>query len=113
MSDLSGTGYAVAVLLLGFALVTMSVSAYYDGTRAVDDPLRGVTASGARTIPGTLACGPGYTFGTRFYVPGVGWYMCKDRGRLITDNHIDLWMPTRAEAMKWGRQTLMVIVVRR
>ena len=100
MNDASGTGYSIAVLLLGFVLATMSVSAYYNGTRDICDPLYGVTASGARTGPATLACGPSFAFGTRFYIPGFGWGICRDRGGAITDGHVDLWAETREEALR-------------
>lgn len=79
----------------------MSVSAYSG---------EGKTASGHPTGPGVCACGPRYPFGTRFDVPGVGTCVCYDRGSLVTNNHLDLWVPTWEEAKAFGRKTLTVTV---
>ncbi len=81
--------------------VTMSVSAY---------SLSGKTASGSPTMPGICACGPGYPFGTRFDIPGVGVFVCRDRGSGITDDRVDIWMPSAKLAEKFGRKTLKVKV---
>ena len=112
MPDLSGAGWMAVCVILTVAVATMSVSAYCNDTRAADDPLYGVMASGERTFDGAVACGPSYAFGTLFWVPGVGWTVCADRGGAISDGHLDLWVETEADALKWGRQELEVEVVR-
>jgi 3D (Asp-Asp-Asp) domain-containing protein len=81
--------------------VTMSVSAY---------SLSGKTASGAQTMPGTCACGPGYPFGTRFEIPKLGVFTCRDRGSEISDDRLDIWMPSETLAKRFGRKTLKVRV---
>lgn len=89
------TTICTAVLVL-----TLSVSAYSD---------TGPTASGAWTTHGTAACGPTFPFGTRFLLAGRT-YTCTDRGGLVTDQHLDLWMPNESDAWAWGRATLPVHV---
>lgn len=66
-------------------------------------PPRGITASGVPTAPYVVACGPSYPFGTLFYI-GERWYVYLDRGRAITDDHLDIWKPSQDEAPRWGRR---------
>ncbi len=89
---------------------SMSVSAYSNANGA--PPFAGLTASGYYTRPGYCACGPSYPFGTMFYIPGHGAVVCADRGSATTDGHIDIWMPTEAEAWAFERHELKVVVVR-
>jgi 3D (Asp-Asp-Asp) domain-containing protein len=111
MPDLSGAGWMAVCVILTVAVATMSVSAYCNDTRAADDPLYGVMASGERTEHGAVACGPSYPFGTLVAVPGWGWGVCMDRGGAITDGHLDLWMDSEEAALRWGRQELEVSVL--
>ncbi len=99
----------LAVLILGGCghtscrdgQVELSVSAYSG---------QGKTASGRPTGPGICACGPRYPFGTRFDIPGVGTCVCYDRGSAVTNNHLDIWVPSWEEAKAFGRKTLTVTV---
>jgi len=92
----------VNLLCAILACLTMSVSAYAD---------HGITASGAWTRQGMAACGPSYPFGTVFIVRTRA-YVCMDRGGLVTDGHLDLFMPDEDAAWEWGRQTMTVGVWR-
>lgn len=112
MSDRYGAGWMLTLCMMTLAVATFSVSAYCNDTRAADDPLYGIMASGVRTFDGAVACGPGLPFGTLFYIPGYGWAVCADRGGKIGDSNLDLWMETEAQAMKWGRQSLSVLILR-
>ena len=92
----------------------MEVTAYTSGPESTGkspgDPGYGVTASGTTAGPGTLAAPGNISFGTRMYVPGYGWGTVEDRGGAIQGSHLDVWFETVAEARRWGRQTLGVIV---
>jgi len=73
----------------------------------------GITADGTRARKGTIAADTTrYPFGTRMYVPGYGWGVVHDRGSGIKGNHIDVWFPSRKKALKWGRKTLKVTVIK-
>ncbi|HET57706.1 MAG TPA: hypothetical protein ENN35_04595 [Deltaproteobacteria bacterium] len=72
----------------------------------------GITASGARAKKGTIAADPRYPFGTKIYVPGYGWGEVQDRGRAIRGDHLDVFFASRKDALKWGRQTLKVIILK-
>jgi len=69
----------------------------------------GVTASGKWARKGTIAADPSvYPFGTRLYVPGYGEGVVEDVGGSVKGLHIDVWFPSHAEALKWGKRRLSV-----
>lgn len=72
----------------------------------------GVTASGTRARPGTIAADPKfYPFGTVMYVPGYGYGRVEDTGGDIKGPaRIDLFYRTHQRALRWGRQTVDVRV---
>ncbi|MCL4219589.1 MAG: 3D domain-containing protein [Candidatus Hydrogenedentes bacterium] len=71
----------------------------------------GVTASGTKAEPGTIAADTSlYPFGTVMYIPGYGYGKVEDRGGAIKGNHIDLYFKTHKQALKWGRQNKAVTV---
>ena len=82
--------------------LTLSVSAYSD---------HGITASGAWTRQGIAACGSVFPFGTVFVVQSKA-YVCMDRGSLVTDGHLDLFMDSEEAAWEWGRKNVTVGVWR-
>ena len=94
------------------ALMRMWVTAYsscvYD--IRIIKPCDGITASGRRVEWGTVACGPGYPFGTVFEVPGVGRMTCWDRGGGVANHMIDIWFPEEAQAWRFGAKWMDVRV---
>ena len=69
----------------------------------------GVTAKGTQARLGTVAADPKvYPFGTRLQIPGYGTGVVEDVGGAITGRHIDVWMPSHATALRWGRRKLKV-----
>jgi len=76
---------------------SFSVSAYCDV---------GLMNSGQQTHAGAAACGPGIPFGTVFVLGDGRMVECLDRGGLVTDCHIDVWMDSCEAAIQWGRQEL-------
>lgn len=72
----------------------------------------GITASGAKARPGTLAADTRYyPFGTVMYIPGYGYGVVQDRGGDIKGRHrLDLYHSTHKDALRWGRQKLRVVV---
>ena len=69
----------------------------------------GITASGAKAKPGTIAADTKkYPFGTIMYVPGYGYGRVEDRGSAILGEHIDLFFERHKDALQWGRQRLDV-----
>lgn len=65
----------------------------------------GITASGTRVRPGTVAADTSVLpFGTIVHVPGYGWGRVEDRGGAIRGQKLDLYFRTHARANQWGRQ---------
>lgn len=70
-----------------------------------------VTASGAKTKPGVTVAAPKHVpFDVRMFVPGYGLRVVEDRGGAIKGNRIDICFRTRAEALKFGRRNIEIIV---
>lgn len=71
----------------------------------------GKTASGTKAKVGTIAADTSrYPFGTVMYVPGYGYGRVEDRGGAIVGDRIDLFFKSHRDALRWGKQTVMVQV---
>ena len=72
----------------------------------------GITASGRKAKPGTLAADTRYyPFGTVFYIPGYGYGIVEDRGGDVKGRHrLDLFHNTHKEARQWGRKKIKCVV---
>lgn len=72
----------------------------------------GITASGTRAHPGTLAADARYyPFGTVIYIPGYGYGVVEDRGGDIRGRRrLDLYFNTHKEARAWGRKKIQTVV---
>jgi 3D (Asp-Asp-Asp) domain-containing protein len=71
--------------------------------------LRGNTASGLPVGPGVVAVDPSVIpLGTRLTIPGYGEAVAADTGSAVQGLTIDLWFPTLAEALAWGRRTVTI-----
>ena len=71
--------------------------------------LPGTTATGLPVGPGVAAVDPTVIpLGARMSIPGYGEAIAADTGSAIRGNRIDLWFPTRAQALAWGWRTLSV-----
>ena len=80
---------------------------------AVAYHLPGRTASGMQVRRGVVAVDPTLIpLGTRLFVPGYGNAVAADVGVAIKGRIIDLWMPSDAEARKWGRKTVVITIYR-
>lgn len=72
----------------------------------------GITASGTKAEPGTLAADTNhYPFGTIMYIPGYGYGRVEDRGSAVKGpDRVDVFFKSRKKALRWGRQKLKVRV---
>jgi 3D (Asp-Asp-Asp) domain-containing protein len=71
--------------------------------------LPGRTATGIAVGWGVAAVDPSVIpLGTRFTVPGYGDAVAADVGSGVRGAHVDLWFPTRAQALAWGRRTVTI-----
>lgn len=79
---------------------------------------KGLTASGTTSHVGTVAADPTVLpLGSRIHVTGAGVYTGEytvaDTGALVKGRHIDIFMPTQAEAKKFGKQRVKVQIRQR
>jgi 3D (Asp-Asp-Asp) domain-containing protein len=85
-----------------------------DGTRtltvtATGYSLPGRTATGLPVGPGIVAVDPAVIpLGTRMSIPGYGEGVAADTGSAVQGMTIDLWFPTQADALAWGRRTVTI-----
>jgi 3D (Asp-Asp-Asp) domain-containing protein len=70
------------------------------------------TASGLAPGPGTVAVDPRVIpMGSRLYIDGYGMGRAMDVGGSIKGNRVDVFFPTRQEAVQWGRRTVDVFIL--
>ena len=96
--------------------LTMVATAYDPGPastgKSPGHPAYGITATGMRATYGVVAVDPRVIpFYTRLYIPGYGYAIAADTGGDIQGNRIDLFYPTYAEAIQWGRRTVPVYIL--
>jgi 3D (Asp-Asp-Asp) domain-containing protein len=73
--------------------------------------LEGNTATGIPVGWGVVAVDPAVIpLGTRMFVPGYGEGVAADTGSAVVGNVIDLWFPTCAQALGWGRRSVTITI---
>jgi 3D (Asp-Asp-Asp) domain-containing protein len=71
--------------------------------------LPGHTSTGVPVGFGVVAVDPAVIpLGTRLTIPGYGTGVAADTGTAVQGYTIDLWFPTLADAMAWGRRTVTI-----
>jgi 3D (Asp-Asp-Asp) domain-containing protein len=69
----------------------------------------GHTSTGLPVGPGIVAVDPSVIpLGTRMTIPGYGEGVAADTGGAVSGYTIDLWFPTFADALAWGRRTVTI-----
>jgi 3D (Asp-Asp-Asp) domain-containing protein len=79
--------------------------------------VEGTTADGSKSRPGTVAADPNIIpLGSRIRVSGAGKYSgvytVVDTGRAIKGREIDIYMRSDAEAKKFGRKNVRVVILK-
>jgi 3D (Asp-Asp-Asp) domain-containing protein len=71
--------------------------------------LPGHTSTGLPVGYGVVAVDPSVIpLGTRLTIPGYGEGVAADTGSAVTGFTIDLWFPSLADALAWGRRTVTI-----
>jgi cystine transport system substrate-binding protein len=71
--------------------------------------LPGRTSTGLPVGQGVVAVDPAVIpLGTRMRIPGYGEGVAADTGSAVSGYTIDLWFPTLADALAWGRRTVTI-----
>ena len=101
--------FRLGMLVIAFVATTFTATAYCTGT---------VTAAGTRVSRGIVAADPAVLpIGTVIRVERLGdaydgTYTVMDTGPNVRGHRIDLYIPTCAEAITFGRRSARVAVVR-
>lgn len=96
------------------APVAATAPSVTDGTRtltvtATGYSMPGRTATGLPVGFGIVAVDPAVIpLGTRMSIPGYGEGVAADTGGAVQGLTIDLWFPTLAGALAWGRRTITI-----
>lgn len=110
----NSTSSPIAINRGGSSPMGFSNALDMEATAYSDD---GFTASGDRTSRNpngysTIAVDPRVIpLGSRVYVEGYGYAVASDTGSAIQGNIIDLFVPSQAEALSWGRRSVKVYIV--
>ena len=98
--------------------MVMEITAYCPCPKCCGRDAQGITASGRHVTHNNgqfvAADTSVLRFGTRLVIPGYASERpveVLDRGGAIKGNRLDVFFPTHAEALKWGRQKVEVVVV--
>jgi 3D (Asp-Asp-Asp) domain-containing protein len=71
--------------------------------------MSGSTSTGVPVGWGVAAVDPAVIpLGTHLAVPGYGSAVAADIGSAVQGSVIDLWFPTDAQALAWGRRTVTI-----
>lgn len=74
--------------------------------------LRGKMANGQNVHLGAIAADRRILpIGTIVYIEGMGQFIVKDTGGAIKGNRIDIWMPDRRKAIKFGRRNVVLKII--
>jgi 3D (Asp-Asp-Asp) domain-containing protein len=91
---------AASLFVTGTRTVTVSATGY---------SLPGRTATGLPVGLGVVAVDPSVIpLGTRLTIPGYGEGVAADTGSAVQGYEIDLWFPSVAAALAWGRRTVTI-----
>ena len=110
---------AMAMFALGCALDPVAVARTTDPHRveATAFVLSGITRAGTRPHGGVVSADPTFLpLGTRIRVTGAGEfsgiYLVSDTGAKVVGRHIDIYVPSRILAKRFGRKLVFVSVLK-
>ena len=94
-------------------VLTMHASAYDPSPATIGRGATGLTKTGIRADYGIVAVDPRtIPLGSRVFVEGYGYAIAADIGSAIKGNRIDLCYMSRSTALRFGRKTVRVHVLR-
>jgi 3D (Asp-Asp-Asp) domain-containing protein len=105
---------AVTVQSQAAPVPSVAAPSVTDGVRALTVTstgyaMPGRTATGLPVGFGIVAVDPTViALGTRMSIPGYGEGVAADTGSAVQGMTIDLWFPTLAQALAWGRRTVTI-----
>ena len=90
---------------------TIVVTAYCACTICCGPSAKGITASGNKPRQGyTVAAPRNIPFGTKLFIPSVGWRIVEDRLAKRYDNRIDVYYKSHKKAKEFGIRTNTITI---
>lgn len=69
-------------------------------------------ANGQKVHSGAIAADPRVLpLGTKVHIQGMGSFVVKDTGGAVKGKRIDIWMPSRTQALKFGRRPVQLKIL--
>ena len=103
----SGTSLYIMSLLISNIVVTAYCSCQIccgpnasNITASGNKPRQGITVAAPRSIP----------FGTKLYIPSIGWRTVEDRLAKKYDNRVDVYYKSHKEAKRFGKKQLTITI---
>ncbi len=87
-----------------FCTITAYTAGYESTGKRPGDPAYGITSIGIRALQGvTVAVDPRVIpYGSKLYIPGVGFRVAEDTGGAIVGNHVDVYYESLSFAQEFG-----------
>ncbi|WP_067931992.1 3D domain-containing protein [Alicyclobacillus kakegawensis] len=84
--------------------LTAYTAGYESTGKRPGDPSYGITSTGVPVQAGvTVAVDPSVIpYGSKLYIPGIGFRIAQDTGGAIQGHHIDIYMQSLSEAIQFG-----------
>lgn len=111
---------AILTILVALKLMTavdVTITAY-SSSPAETDSTPTITASGHRLSPGDHVIAvsrdleaAGLPFGSRVFIPSLGWFTVEDRMNKRWRKRVDVWMERRADAIRFGKKKVTIYVL--
>lgn len=96
-----------------YCTLTAYTAGYESTGKVPGDPLFGITSTGLHVHDGlTVAVDPRIIpYGTKLYIPGVGYRIAEDTGAAIRGNHIDVYYSSLRTARHFGVQRQVPVYI--
>jgi 3D (Asp-Asp-Asp) domain-containing protein len=93
--------------------LTAYTAGYESTGKRPEDPGYGITSTGVPAREGvTVAVDPHVIpYGSRIYIPGLGWRIAQDTGSAIIGNHIDVFFDNVETAIHFGVKTNVPVYI--
>lgn len=85
-----------------------------EGSINVPEYMDGKTSIGREAKPGrTIAVDPKVIpYGSKVFIPGIGWRVAEDTGDAIRGARIDILMESEEKALRFGRRSEIILWIR-
>lgn len=97
------------IILILFTFVIFAERSNYQTYIATAYSLKGRMANGERVHQGAIAADwRVLPLGSKVHIKGLGTFTVKDTGGKVKGKRIDIWMPSRKAAIKFGRRKVQL-----